>query len=282
MKINLKEYFTHRYRLGLSHADTHEGIQTISFSRGKAIGVGVGVIALLVVLMYTVLVFTPLRHTIPGYPDQKFRARAVENAIRIDSLESALKRWELYSENLRRVLAGEECITLDGLAEPVPYLEKKSEEYNRVQDSLLRAKVKKEERFGVSASTRTDIPIEGVHFFAPVKGVVTTGYDRVLHPSIDIAASANSIVKSVLDGTVIYSGWSEEAGYTIQIQHSGDLVSTYKHCQRLMKKVGDVVQAGTPIAHVGNTGSTSNGYHLHFELWYRGVAVDPRQYIKFQ
>lgn len=283
MKTDFKSWISHRFRLTLVNADTHERLQSVEFNRGKAIGVLAGAFLILLCSMYAVLVFTPLRRTIPGYPDQKFRARAVENAILVDSLQNALVRWELYSENLRRVLSGEQTLSLESVAGPArtAYLEAKSEEYNRVQDSLLRAQVKKEERFGVSSSNKTDMPIDGIHFFTPVKGVVSQGYDRVLHPYIDIAATANSVIKSTLDGTVIFAGWSEESGYTIQIQHSGDIVSAYKHCQRLLKKVGDKVQAGTPIAHVGNTGSTSHGYHLHFELWYRGAAVDPRNYIVF-
>ena len=48
-----------------------------------------------------------------------------------------------------------------------------------------------------------------------------------------------------------------------------------------MKKTGDKVSAGTPIAIVGGTGNTADGEHLHFELWHKGEAVDPTKYINF-
>lgn len=102
-----------------------------------------------------------------------------------------------------------------------------------------------------------------------------------MHPYIDITAPANSVVMSVLDGTVIGAGWSDDSGYTIQIQHSNDIVSIYKHNQKLLKRTGDKVSAGSPVALVGNTGALTTGDHLHFELWYRGEAVDPTKYIKF-
>ena len=89
------------------------------------------------------------------------------------------------------------------------------------------------------------------------------------------------MVKATLDGTVIYAGWSEDSGNTIQIQHSDDIVSIYKHNEKLLKKVGDKVKAGTSIALVGNTGEETTGTHLHFELWHQGEAVDPTKYIKF-
>lgn len=80
---------------------------------------------------------------------------------------------------------------------------------------------------------------------------------------------------------VIYDGWSEEAGYTIQIQHGNDIVSIYKHNEKLLKKTGDKVKAGTPIALIGSTGTLSTGDHLHFELWHNGESLDPTQYISF-
>jgi len=98
---------------------------------------------------------------------------------------------------------------------------------------------------------------------------------------VDITAPANSVVMAALDGTVIYAGWSDEAGYSLAIQHDNDLVSLYKHNQRLLRASGDRVTAGTPVAIVGNTGTLTTGEHLHFELWYKGEAVDPAKYIGF-
>ena len=85
----------------------------------------------------------------------------------------------------------------------------------------------------------------------------------------------------MLDGTVINDSWSDDTGYTIQIQHNGDLISIYKHNEKLLKKTGEKVTAGSPIALVGNTGKLTTGEHLHFELWYQGETVDPARYISF-
>jgi murein DD-endopeptidase MepM/ murein hydrolase activator NlpD len=148
-------------------------------------------------------------------------------------------------------------------------------------DSLLREKVKEEEQFGISARTRRDLPIEGMHFFCPLKGVISQGYNPVTHPYIDITAPEGSVVKATLDGTVIYAGWSDDTGYTIQIQHEGDIVSIYRHNEKLLKRSGDKVTAGSPIALIGNTGELTTGDHLHFELWHKGEAVDPTRYINF-
>jgi predicted N-acetyltransferase YhbS len=107
------------------------------------------------------------------------------------------------------------------------------------------------------------------------------GYDANIHPYIDVTAPVGSVVKATLDGTVIFAGWSEDAGNTIQIQHESDIVSIYKHNEKLLKKVGEKVTAGSPIALIGNTGDNTTGTHLHFELWHKGETVDPTLYIKF-
>ena len=229
------------------------------------------------------MVFTPLRHTVPGYPDANFRRQAIQNAIKIDSLETAMTRWQMYSENLSRVLAGEQTLILDSIVKDnsARYLQRENEKYLKTRDSVLRAKVNKEEAFGVSSGAQRQLPIEGLHFFTPLKGVISNGYDMASHPAVDITAPKNSVIKSVLDGSVVAAGWSDEYGYTITIQHEGDILTTYKHNSKLLKKQGDKVSAGTPIAQVGNTGSLTTGAHLHFELWYKGEAVDPTKYISF-
>ena len=58
-------------------------------------------------------------------------------------------------------------------------------------------------------------------------------------------------------------------------------IPVYKHCSSLLKREGDTVQAGEAIALVGNSGQLTTGPHLHFELWHKGRAVNPEQYIVF-
>ena len=86
---------------------------------------------------------------------------------------------------------------------------------------------------------------------------------------------------AVLDGTVVYTGWEEENGYILVIQHRGDILSVYKHNQKALRKIGDTVKGGTPIGILASSSSLTTGDHLHFELWYEGAPVDPVQYISF-
>lgn len=271
-----------KYRLDLVIDESHETVHSFRFTKPGIISVFAVGIAAIIGLVYSILMFTPLRQTIPGYPDSNFRRDAIENAIRIDSLETAIIRWELYSESLMRVLAGEENFDINNILKGRDSQSaESSEEYLQQRDSALRSRVQSEEQFSVSSGAGKSQSIEGMYFFTPLKGVVSNGYNRATHPAVDITAPAGSVVKAALDGTVIYAGWSDEFGYTIQLQHQGNIVTTYKHNNRLVHKMGDKVKAGTPIAYVGNTGSLTTGDHLHFELWHNGEAVDPTLYINF-
>ena len=271
------------FRLSLLDAKTHKQLFSLRFNRT---GFFVSIVTIAVVLcaaVYSLIAFTPIRTFIPGYPDSQTQREAIQNAIRIDSLESVIYRWELYSENLRRVVEGKEPVDVDSLIAINRRKEEasKNAEYLSRQDSLLRKEVQEEEMFDISSRRQRNLPIEGMSFFVPLKGVISQGYDPVIHPYVDIVAPEGSVVNAIADGTVIFDGWSDEAGYTLQIQHGGDIVSIYKHNEKLLKKTGDKVKAGTPVALIGNTGSLSIGDHLHFELWHNGENLDPTKYINF-
>lgn len=271
------------FRLAFIDNKTHQHLVTLNFTRTTFFIAVVTILVVLCAAIYSIIAFTPVRTFIPGYPDARSKRAAIQNAITIDSLENVIFRWELYSENLRRAVEGVEPVKIDSLikAQNTSRAEYLDMDNIARQDSLLREHVKEEEQFGISDRGRRDLPIEGLHFFTPLKGVVSQGYDPVIHPYIDIAAPEGSVVKATLDGTVIFAGWSDDTGHTIQLQHDGDIVSIYKHNDKLLKKTGDKVTAGTPIALVGNTGELTTGDHLHFELWHKGQTVDPTVYIKF-
>ena len=272
----------HKFRLALIDDKTHEHLYSIRFTKSWFLTVSISLIIVFAALVFSLVAFTPIRTFIPGYPDARSKRAAIQNAIRIDSLENVIYRWELYSENLRRTVEGREPLKIDSIIN-ASRTEKAAADLKELalKDSILRQNVKEEEQFGISDREKRSLPIEGIMFFTPLKGVVSQGYDPITHPFIDITAPSGSVVKAVLDGTVIYDGWSDEAGYTIQVQHDGDIISIYKHNEKLLKKTGDKVTAGSPIALVGSTGSLSTGDHLHFELWHKGETVDPTKYINF-
>ena len=273
-----------KYRFSIFNDTTHEEI--FAFRAYGVLSVVTLVVAvMLLIASVTLLIsFTSLRELIPGYPSAQSRQDLIQNAIKIDSLQNEINIWRLQLANIQRITTGEEPLALDSLLN-LSGSNVALEEYNEAyakDDSLLRATVLKEEQFTLSARSHKIEQIEGLHFFPPLKGVVTEEYNLGIdHPYMDIAAPENSTVSAILDGTVIYAGWDDNAGYVIQLQHDNNLVSVYKHNSKRLMKTRDKVKAGTPIALVGSTGLLSTAPHLHFELWHKGEAIDPAQYIKF-
>ena len=283
MSKSNKEHKTSNFRLALIDNQSHKQLLTLHFTRTSFFVTIVSILVMLCAAIYSIIAFTPVRTFIPGYPDAVSKRAAIQNAITIDSLQTVIYKWGLYSENLKRVMEGMDPVKIDSLITAGMQEHEAASDIKEImkRDSLLREHVKEEEQFGISARTKRNLPIEGMHFFSPLKGVVSQGYDPIIHPYIDITAPEGSVVKATLDGTVIHAGWSEDTGYTIQLQHEGDIISIYRHNEKLLKKTGDKVTAGSPIALVGNTGEISTGAHLHFELWHKGEAVNPTLYINF-
>lgn len=271
------------YRISLIEDDTHKNLLSLRFSKPGIIFVLTAAVILLIILTYSLVAFTPIRKSIPGYPDAHSKKTALTNAIKIDSLESAITRWELYAENLSRVLNEEPPVSYDSIirSNTIKLLSDKPIDELSKQDSLLRESLIKEQQFQVSGNSQRSVPVEGMHFFPPIKGVITKEFDMVMHDGLDIKAPRNTVVYSIYEGSIIFSGWDDEKGNVIVVQHPDNVVSIYEHAESLLKKVGEKVKAGTPIALVGSTGSTKQDEYLHFSLWYNGEALDPTRYISF-
>lgn len=262
------------YRLSLVDNDTHDVVKVMLVSKVRVIVLAVASVVGLILAIYCIIAFTPLRSTIPGYPDAHSKKVALANAIKIDSLENIITRWDIYAENLSRVLTGEETVNFDSIIRnaDVKYLSSKSREELAASDSLLAESVRKEERFGVSKMEKS-LPVEGMQFFTPVKGVISKSFDSIDSPGLDINAPAGSVVSAVLDGTVIYAGWSDISKYVVIMLHGDNVMSLYSNIGSIRCKAGDVISAGTPIAMAENM--------VHFELWHNGGPLNPTKYISF-
>ncbi len=273
-----------KYRFSIFNDTTHEEIFVFRANGVFSILTIVLVVIFLIGSVTLLISYTSLRELIPGYPSAQSRQDLIQNAIKIDSLQNEINVWRLQLANIQRITSGQKPLAIDSILN----LQMNADTTARVEgnfakdDSLLRATVLREEQFNLTSREQKIEQIEGLHFFPPLKGVVTEEYNPAIgHPYLDIAAPENSVVSAVLNGTVIHSGWDDENGYTIQLQHDNNLVSVYKHNSKLLAKTGDKVAAGTPVALVGNTGTLSTAPHLHFELWHKGEPINPVQYIKF-
>ena len=81
------------------------------------------------------------------------------------------------------------------------------------------------------------------------------------------------------EGKVIKAGVMSGYGKVIEIDHGNGFKTKYAHLNAMYVNLGDKVSQGQAIGEVGSTGR-STGPHLHYEVLYEGVNVDPMVFIK--
>ena len=246
---------------------------------------GIISVCLLIVGTTILIAFTDLRKFIPGYSDADMIPMIYEMNRRADSLEYVSHIQENYIENLRNILTGN--IAMPDTAQQTPSsvsIENIRYAPSR-EDSILRSEIEgiKDYTLLERGGTGKLSTFADQNFVLPVLGGIPTSYfSRVnRHYGIDIAGKTGSPVLSTLDGTVIFNEWAVETGHVLVIQHKNDVISVYKHNSSLLKKAGDYVKAGDPIAIIGNSGEITTGTHLHFEIWYKGIPLNPEDYLIF-
>lgn len=121
----------------------------------------------------------------------------------------------------------------------------------------------------------------------PARGWITSTYgDRIspftgrpqMHKGLDIANRVGTNVISPANGIVVKAGANSGLGKSVVISHGYGMKTTYGHLSEIFVKTGQRVQRGEKIAAMGNTGR-STGPHLHYEVTYNDISVNPSKYI---
>lgn len=119
----------------------------------------------------------------------------------------------------------------------------------------------------------------------PAAGVIVRSFERgdpargvEGHPGVDIAGAEGSKVVAAAEGDVDFVGEDEVLGKYVEIRHGLDWLTIYAHCASVNVGPGHRVRAGEQVAKMGRTGRALSP-QVHFQVWRRGEAVDPRQYI---
>jgi murein DD-endopeptidase MepM/ murein hydrolase activator NlpD len=280
-----KSNWRDKYRFSVINDHTFEEVWRIVLTRYNAFLLVTFILLFIIWGTSTLISFTNLREFIPGYPDVTMRRNILISAIRLDSLDRELKLRDKYFENMNAIISG-------NTPADISVQQDTGKNYKSIKfstssdDSVLRARVENEERYNLALGPLTSESVSGLaslHFFSPVKGIVSGKYDiRTKHFGTDIVTKPRALVSAVLDGTVIFTGWTMETGFVIELQHPNNIISVYKHNASLLKEAGDLVHAGDAISVVGDSGERfTSGPHLHFEIWYNGSSLDPEKHILF-
>ncbi len=273
------------YRLVIMNDDNFEIKSSIKLNPLNVLFIGSTLFVIFAIVIVFLLQINSVREVIFGEDETpQLRHELIKVHGRVDSLRLLLSLQERYLENIRNVLTGEpDTLQPRSGNRPVEYDSLAIEQHSR-QDSILREEFEERRKYAlIPGKGNYDFEeVEELYFFPPVSGIVTNVFEgEAFHYGVDIVSEENAPVKAVLDGKVIFSGWTLKYGNVLAIQHIDNLISIYKHNSVLLKKVGNFVEAGDVVALIGNTGEFSEGPHLHFELWHKMVPINPLDYIVF-
>jgi len=234
-------------------------------------------------LVYASIAYTSLKEYIPGYDSTELRKQAVQNLFVTDSLITLYNQNLQYLNAIRAVL--NEDISFEDPERMGQSLQVENQDAPEFissipEDSLLRAFVSQQDKYNPDLSS-SNVTLETL-LLPPAIGPISQGFNtEESHFAVDIVLEANTPIKSIADGRVVFAEWTAQTGYVIIIEHSQGILSVYKHNAALSKEQGDVVQGGEVIALAGNTGELTTGFHLHFELWVEGYPMDPKNFFNF-
>lgn len=114
------------------------------------------------------------------------------------------------------------------------------------------------------------------YFVKPVNGFVSREFNSEKgHIGIDFVVKTGTPVYAAANGYVIFADYTISDGYMIIISHPDDYITVYKHCSVLLKKLREEVLQGELISLSGNSGESTTGPHLHFEIWKHGKPINP-------
>jgi murein DD-endopeptidase MepM/ murein hydrolase activator NlpD len=284
-KRTLSSWLTNRYQLIIRNEENFAEKTSVAFTYSKVILFSV-ILFSVVFVISLFLVETVLEKWFdPKYEQMVLNQQLYGLALKVDSLALELDRKEKFIGNIQKVLSGDTSVSTDPNELLAGDHQITAKPPSNLKISRSDSAFRKEfEQSDLSLITLASSKGRGLKetFFSPISGFISDKYDvKKGHFGVDVVSKTNEPVKSIADGTVLFSSWTQDAGYVLVIQHNGNLTSIYKHNAELYKKVGTFVNAGEIISIVGNSGEMTNGPHLHFELWYNGNSINPEEFVTF-
>jgi murein DD-endopeptidase MepM/ murein hydrolase activator NlpD len=295
IKQFLKKLFSNwktRYRFSINAEENHEEKFNFILTPQRIIVVTATAAVLLIAFTAFIISVTPLKYYIPGYTSLEEHRMYLQVSAQVDSISQLVKQNQQYLDNFYNVInekniEDENSVVMDKSRMASHELKERNDEEMeamrevdmQANDLLTNYLRTEEENSKLPVSHRADI--SNIMLSAPATGILIQGFDLARnHYGIDIQNKKNTVITSVAEGIIIYTGFDPTNGNTIVIQHPGNIISIYKHNEVLLKSVGARVNMGEAIAKMGSSGQGRMiDSHLHFELWYNGFPVNPLDYI---
>lgn len=284
----LMRNFTKKHRVSVMDRGLESEVWYMYISPMRITLAIIGLLIAMFAIVVTLVVYTPVLDSLPGYPGRKAREMLMDNILKVDSLEYEMQVMQAYSNNIDLILQGK----IPSLPSAIHPSDTVSSDKTLIApspaDSLLRAQLEGDGRYALvnGILTPSGTVVRRMEFAAPVQGEVISAFNPAVGSfGTGVVPSGPQHVVAAQGGTVVMSQWTPEDGYTIQIQHGDNYISFYKHNSQLLKRVGDRVEAGEVISYIEPgvvDNATRPSGEFIFEIWADGVPVDPQKYVIFQ
>lgn len=251
----------------------------------------IGIVMVIASLTVASIVYTPVSLLLPMSEEQlqkRYGSELFEVQNRLNRISGEVIVLREYNNKLRKALGQKEIPSDSDFTIASLHLSSSVEDKDRVVSETLEKQEPVTEKpvaqtivYRNTNSVKEEVTFRAEFpIIAPAVGYVSRRFESERgHYGIDYAGKIGSLIVAAAGGYVVFAGFTSEDGYTIMISHGGGFLTTYKHNQNVLKSVGEFVKRGEPIALLGNSGRTSFGPHLHFEVWSNGKAQNPNDYL---
>lgn len=236
-------------------------------------------IAMLTLLNFGFIAFTPLKQYIPGYGSADSRKEIVNLRLKTEEFEDKINANEKFNKNLKDILSDKiEVKTLEDNINPVlvdtnvlvhiaPNEQKLVKE---IEKGLTNAALYDNLQYKNKSNTLTQLKTIAPLNIPPIAQFKN---NKESYATI-FKTPATQAVKATIDGYILSIEEQKNHDFSVIIQHQGDLVSKYRNIKQVSKKIANFVEAGNEI------GISDIQNNLEYELWYKGIPVDVEKYYK--
>ena len=260
--------------------------RSLKMTRKRVIGIVILCVLCISLVTTAVILYTPVGDFLPISDVQvakRYGGQILDVQQKLLTLSQEVLVLREYNRKLRVTLGQEEYSdTLFKDLSSLPLHEQSSSESYEENQSIPEANFSNPQVASIvkavlapEFSFQPSFPLQ-----SPVSGIMSREFlPESGHHGIDLAGKIGTVIVAPSPGYVVYTGWTPDDGYLLIMSHGGGYMTVYKHNQTLLKKTGDFAARGDVIALLGNSGKTSYGPHLHFEVWKDGRSRNPKEYI---
>lgn len=284
-KKKWKKRLLNKHRVVIVNDQTFEDVYSFKLNLLNVLGGTTTLVFVLILSTVALLALTPIKEYIPGYSSSELKTKAIDLALKVDSLEAESLKNKMYIASIKRALLGEVEVTrtnIDSLqltGNPVNMIEHKEPSE---RDKALREMVRIEDKYNIFSSAK---PKVGQVLFAPVDGQIVRKYDPSSnHFGTAFLTANNAPIKAIGKGTVMFVDWTIKDGYTIILLHEEGIISVYKHLSTINKSVYETVRSGEVLGLFdgkSEVGGKNENPYFHFELWKDTYPLDSTLFIDY-